>query len=103
VEQLLLEQLPGYAPSEAWPRSGGQGTGKERAGVLTLGEVEQRFREWLLSDYHHRVQKGQSRGPQERRARGRIFAENAGVVGTVGLVVSAGGTEAASAAERDCF
>ncbi|WP_165422756.1 integrase catalytic domain-containing protein [Ktedonosporobacter rubrisoli] len=66
VEQLFLERQPGYAPSEAWPKSVGQGAGKERAGVLTLWELEQCFREWLLSDYHRRVQKGHSRGPQER-------------------------------------
>lgn len=66
VEQLFLEQQPGYAPSEAWPKSVGQGTGKARAGVLSLEELEQRFREWLLVDYHHRVQKGQNKGPQER-------------------------------------
>ncbi len=55
------------------------------------------FREWLLLDSHHRVQKGQNKGPQERRARGRIFAENARVVGAVGLGVGAGGKEAAGA------
>jgi putative transposase len=66
VEQLLLEQLPGYAPKEAWPKEVRQAGEKARAGVLTLWELEQRFREWLLSEYHHRVQKGESRGPQER-------------------------------------
>jgi putative transposase len=66
VEQLLLEQLPGYAPSEVWPKSVGQAREKERVGGLTLWELEQRFRDWLLSDSHRRVQKGQSKGPQER-------------------------------------
>jgi putative transposase len=66
VEQLLLEQLPGYAPKEVWPKSVGQAGEKARAGILTLWELDQRFREWLLSDYHHRVQKGQNKGPQER-------------------------------------
>ena len=66
VEQLFLERQPGYAPSEAWPKSVRQGRGKERAGMLSLEEWEQRFRDWLLVDYHSRVQKGQSKGPQER-------------------------------------
>ncbi|QBD77333.1 transposase [Ktedonosporobacter rubrisoli] len=73
VEQLFLERQPGYAPSEAWPKSVGQGAGKERAGVLTLWELEQCFREWLLSDYHRRVQKGHSRGPQERWEEGGLL------------------------------
>jgi putative transposase len=34
--------------------------------VLTLWELEQRLRDWLLDDYHRRVQKGQRKGPQER-------------------------------------
>jgi putative transposase len=66
VEQLLLEQLPGYAPKEVWPRALEPGRVKESSGVLTLSELEQRFRDWLLSDYHRRVQKGQRKGPQER-------------------------------------
>lgn len=103
VEQLLLEQLPGYAPKEGWPNARGQGGEKARAGVLTLSELEQRFRDWLLSDYHRRVQKGQSKGPQERWARRGIFAENAGVIGTIRSVVGADGKEAAGGAERDCF
>jgi putative transposase len=65
VEQLLLEQLPGYTPSEAWPGAG-EPHRRERAGVLTLEELEQHFRTWLLSDYHYRIQKGQRKGPQER-------------------------------------
>lgn len=66
VEQLFLERQPGYAPKEAWPKSVGQGTERERAGALCLEELEVRFRDWLLLDYHHRVQKGQNKGPQER-------------------------------------
>ncbi|GHO51146.1 Mu transposase C-terminal domain-containing protein [Ktedonospora formicarum] len=66
VEQLLLEQLPGYAPKEAWPRTLEPGREKERLGVMTLSDFEQCFRDWLLSDYHSRVQKGQRKGPQER-------------------------------------
>lgn len=34
--------------------------------ALSLEELEQCFRDWLLSEYHFRVQKGQSKGPQER-------------------------------------
>jgi transposase InsO family protein len=42
VEQLLLEQLPGYAPKEVWPRTLEPGRAKESSGVLTLSELEQR-------------------------------------------------------------
>jgi putative transposase len=67
VEQLLLEQLPGYAPKEAWPRTGEKDQADVRAGgVLRLEELEQRFRKWLLEEYHRRAQKGQGKGPQER-------------------------------------
>jgi putative transposase len=66
VEQLLLEQLPGYAPKEAWPKAGTSEPARPQADVLTMGELEQRFRTWLLSEYHRRVQKGQRKGPQER-------------------------------------
>jgi len=34
--------------------------------VLTLRELEEKFRKWLLEEYHSRVQKGQSLGPQDR-------------------------------------
>jgi putative transposase len=44
VNELLLQDLPGYAPEGA--------TGVEAK--LTLPAFEQRFRNWLLSDYHHR-------------------------------------------------
>jgi putative transposase len=45
VNELLLQDLPGYAPEGS--------TGVEAK--LTLPAFEQRFRNWLLSDYHHRV------------------------------------------------
>src|SRR2546423_3430660 len=44
VNELLLQDLPGYAPEGS--------TGVEAK--LTLPAFEQRFRNWLLSDYHHR-------------------------------------------------
>nr|WP_220199342.1 DDE-type integrase/transposase/recombinase [Ktedonospora formicarum] len=74
VEQLLLEQLPGYAPSEAWPGAG-EPHRRERAGVLTLEELEQHFRTWLLSDYHYRIQKGQRKGPRSAGKKGDFCRE----------------------------
>jgi putative transposase len=73
VEQLFLERQPGYAPSEAWPKLVGQRSRKERAGTLSLEELERRFRDWLLSEYHLRVQKGQRKGPQERWEEGGML------------------------------
>ena len=45
VTQLLLQDLPGYAPE-------GYRTVEAK---LTLPAFEEKFRTWLLSDYHHRV------------------------------------------------
>jgi putative transposase len=45
VDQLLLQNTPGYAPK------GSMGV----KATLTLPVFEQRFRTWLLEDYHHRV------------------------------------------------
>ena len=45
VDQLLLQDLPGYAPKGS----------RAVAARLTLSEFEQQFRTWLLEDYHHRV------------------------------------------------
>jgi len=56
VEQLLLQDLPGYAPEGA--------TGVKA--VLTLPAFEQRFRDWLLSDYHSRIHVETKCRPQER-------------------------------------
>jgi len=56
VDQLLLQDTPGYAP-------------KGSIGVkatLTLPAFEQRFRTWLLEDYHHRVHVETKCKPQER-------------------------------------
>jgi putative transposase len=56
VEQLLLQDLPGYAP---------EGSTGVKA-TLTLSAFEQRFRIWLLEDYHHRVHGETKAAPQER-------------------------------------
>jgi putative transposase len=45
VEQLLLQDLPGYAPKGA----------RAVQATLTLPEFEQRFRTWLVEDYHQRM------------------------------------------------
>jgi putative transposase len=56
VEQLLLQDLPGYAPEGA--------TGVKA--ILTLPVFEQRFRTWLLQDYHQRMHEETKCQPAER-------------------------------------
>jgi putative transposase len=56
VNQLFLMGLPGYAPPGA----------RTPAPVLTLPELDQRFRTFLLDDYHHRVHGETGVPPQER-------------------------------------
>jgi putative transposase len=60
VNELLLQDLPGYAPEGS--------TGVEAR--LSLPAFEQRFRDWLLSDYHHRVHSEIKCTPAERWERG---------------------------------
>ncbi len=56
VDQLLLQDTPGYAPKGS--------TGVKA--TLTLPALEQRFRTWLLEDYHTRVHVETKCKPQER-------------------------------------
>jgi len=56
VEQLLLQDTPGYAPEGA--------TGVKA--ILTLPTFEQRFRTWLLEDYHNRIHIETKCKPAER-------------------------------------
>ncbi|HEX5501816.1 MAG TPA: Mu transposase C-terminal domain-containing protein [Thermomicrobiales bacterium] len=56
VNQLFLSGLPGYVPP---------GT-RAPAPVLTLAELDQRFRDFLLADYHHRVHGETGLPPQAR-------------------------------------
>jgi putative transposase len=56
VEQLLLQDLPGYAPKGS--------TGVKA--TLTLPAFEQRFRTWLLEDFHTRIHVETKCQPQER-------------------------------------
>jgi putative transposase len=56
VEQLQLQDLPGYAPKGS--------TGVKA--TLTLPAFEQRFRKWLLEDYHSRIHVETQCKPQER-------------------------------------
>jgi putative transposase len=56
INELFLQDLPGYAPSGY---KGGEAT-------LTLPVFEQKFRTWLLSDYHHRVHSETKYKPAER-------------------------------------
>jgi putative transposase len=56
VDQLLLQDTPGYCPKGS--------TGVKA--TLTLPAFEQRFRTWLLSDYHYRVHEETKCKPAER-------------------------------------
>lgn len=56
VEQLLLQDTPGYAPKGS--------TGVKA--TLTLAVFEQRFRTWLLEDYHQRLHEETKCQPAER-------------------------------------
>ncbi len=56
VNQLFLSDLPGYAPV---------GSGDVRR-VLTLPELDSRFREWLLDTYHTRVHSETHQAPSDR-------------------------------------
>ena len=56
VDQLLLQDTPGYAP---------RGSTGVKA-TLTLADFEQRFRTWLLEDYHQRIHKETGCKPAER-------------------------------------
>ena len=56
VNELFLQDIPGYAP---------QGY-KTVEAKLTLPAFEERFRRWLLSDYHHRMHSETKCQPQDR-------------------------------------
>jgi putative transposase len=57
VNQLLLGDLPGYAPP---------GTGTPAKPVLTLGQLEAHFRAWLVEHYHQAVHSETGAAPQAR-------------------------------------
>jgi putative transposase len=56
VDQLFLQDLPGYAPK-------GYPAGEAK---LTLPDFEQRFRTWLLEEYHTRIHSETKWVPQQR-------------------------------------
>jgi putative transposase len=56
VNQLFLQDIPGYAPKGY----------KAAEATLTLLTFEQRFRTWLLEDYHRRVHSETNGLPQAR-------------------------------------
>ncbi len=60
VDQLFLQDVPGYSP-QGYP---------EAEAVLTLSAFEQRFRTWLLEDFHRRVHSETGHQPKERWERG---------------------------------
>lgn len=56
VNQLFLCEQPGYAP---------EGSSAVRP-ALTLAELDERFRSWLVGTYHHRKHGETRQSPQER-------------------------------------
>ncbi len=56
VKQMLLPELPGYAPKGS----------TEVMASLILPEFEARFCSWLLSDYHQRLHEETKQAPQAR-------------------------------------
>ncbi|MBV9688471.1 MAG: DDE-type integrase/transposase/recombinase [Ktedonobacteraceae bacterium] len=60
VDQLFLQDEPGYAP-KGYPNA---------QATFTLPAFEERFRTWLLEDYHHRVHSETERQPKERWEKG---------------------------------
>ncbi len=60
VDQLFLQDVPGYAPKEY----------AEAEATLTLPDFDQRFRKWLLEDYHYRVHSETECQPKERWEKG---------------------------------
>src|SRR5258707_5130410 len=56
VDQLFLQDVPGYSPKEY----------AEAEATLTLPDFDQRFRKWLLEDYHRRVHSETERQPKDR-------------------------------------
>jgi putative transposase len=66
VQQMLLGELPGYAP----PGQGVRGTPQ-----VTLLELEQRFREFVLAVYHGRVHSETGVAPQARWEAGSFLPQ----------------------------
>lgn len=60
VDQLFLQEVPGYSP-KGYP---------DAEAVLTLPAFEQRFRTWLLSDFHRRRHSETGDQPKERWEKG---------------------------------
>src|SRR6266849_1664046 len=60
VDQLFLQDVPGYAPKGY----------AEAEATLTLPDFDQRFRKWLLEDYHYRVHSETECQPKKRWEKG---------------------------------
>jgi putative transposase len=63
VNQLLLSDLPGYAPDGS----------RDVRSVLTLAELDARFRAWLLDEYHARMHGETKQTPAGRWAVGAFL------------------------------
>lgn len=66
VEQLLLQQLPGYSPKERGPEEQERHEARANSARLSLAAFEDRFRTWLLEQYHQRVHSEVQQSPQAR-------------------------------------
>jgi len=64
VNQMFLRTLPGYAPPGSPPAES----------VLTLGELDERLRRFVVEDYHHRVHGETGMAPQARWEGDRFLA-----------------------------
>lgn len=72
VEQLLLQQLPGYSPKERGPEEEERHEERARLARLSLSAFEDRFRTWLLEQYHQRVHRETHETPQARWEEGNF-------------------------------
>ena len=86
VDQLFLQDVPGYSP-KGYP---------EAEATLTLPAFEQRFRKWLLEDYHRNGVSAQG-----ALGNGRLCASDACFDGATRPVALNGGKDASGPARWD--
>jgi len=72
LEQLLLQRLAGYSPKERGPNQRDLDEARARTARLSLEELEQIFRIWLLEEYHQRLHSQTKATPQDRWEEGNF-------------------------------
>lgn len=72
VEQLLLQRLPGYSPKERGSEEQECHEKRARSARLSLAVFEDRFRTWVLEQYHQRVHSEAHERPQARWEEGNF-------------------------------